>query len=125
MNPSTPEVPRSTGLLVVAAITAVVTVLLAGRMPPSMASFREMFVGLGVTPPAAAIFVMRFAHAWWVLAIASLAVLVWVAARSRIPAAEHRRMKLSLSALIALTVLSYGFVAYAIFVPLFKVGATI
>lgn len=125
MNHPTPDIPRSTGMLIVAALTATVTVLLAGRMPGSMESFHGIFTGVGVTPPAAALFVMRFAYAWWVLAIASLAVLVWVAARSRVPAAEHRRMKLSLGALIALTVSAYGFVAYAIYVPIFEIGATV
>lgn len=125
MDSPTDDIPRSTGMLVVAALTATVTVLLAGRMPSSMDSFGGMFAAFGVTPPPAATFVMRFAHVWWVLAIAALAMLVRVATRSRLTAAEHRRMKLGLVALIALTVLAYGFVAYALYTPLFKLGATV
>ena len=34
-------------------------------------------------------------------------------------------MKLTLSALIALTLLAYGFVAYAIYTPILKLGAVV
>lgn len=125
MNQPNPDNPSSRGLLIIASLSAVVTVLLAGRMPPAMASFRDMFTSFGVTPPSTATFVMDHANAWWVLAIASVATLFWIATRSRPDAAERRRMKLTLSALIALTVLAYGFVAYAIYTPIFKFGAVV
>jgi hypothetical protein len=125
MNYAPASVPRSLGLLVVAALSASVTVLFAIRMPAAMTSFREMFAAFGVNPPGAAKLVMAFAPYWWLLAIASVVVLFWVARSGQIPVAEYRRMKLTLRILIAVTVLAYGFAAYALYVPIFKLGAVV
>ena len=116
------SVPRSFGLLAIAAISATVNVLLAGRMPPSLEGFREIFKAFGVDPGAAANFVMDSPYVWWALAVASLTTLVWIARKSRVSIPEHRRMKLSLTALIVTTLLAYGFVAISIYIPIFKLG---
>jgi len=117
--------PRSLGLLAVATISATVTVLLAGRMPPALASFREMFVSFGVDPPAATKLVLSLPHIWWLLGVASLTVFVWIAAKSRPAPDELRRMKLALRAVIILTVLAYGFAAWALYTPIFALGAVV
>jgi len=122
MPEASEEIPRPIGLLIVAAISAVVTVLLAGRMPPSLESFREIFKSFGVDPGAAANFVMDAPYVWWVLGLASIALLIWIGGKSRVSIQELRRMKVSVTVLIIATVLSYGFVAYAIHVPIFKLG---
>ena len=116
-------VPRSFALLVIAAISATVNLLFAGRMPSSLESFREIFKSFGVDPGAGANFVMDAPYAWWTLALASLILLAWIARKSQVSIAEHRRMKLSLAALIITTTLAYGFVAVSIYVPIFKLGA--
>ena len=117
--------PRSIGLLAVATISATVNVLLARRMPSALANFREMFASFGVTPPAGTRFVLNFPQAWWLLAIASLAVFVWVAAKSKPPIEELRRMKLALRLVVILTVLAYGLVALALYIPLFRLGEVV
>ena len=116
---------RSVGLMAIATISATANVLLARRMPPAMVSFREMFTAFGIDPPAAAKLVMNFPHIWWLLGVASLAVFVWVAAKSKPPIEEVRRMKFALRAVIILTVLTYGFAAWALYTPIFALGAVV
>jgi hypothetical protein len=117
--------PRPLGLLALAAISATVNVLLAGRMPPALNSFREMFVSFGVDPPPVTKLVMNLPHLWWLLGVASLAVFVWVAVRSRLPIEELRRMKFALRLLIILTALAYGVAAWALYTPIFELGAVV
>ncbi|HEY6123433.1 MAG TPA: hypothetical protein VIV63_02190 [Steroidobacteraceae bacterium] len=112
-------------LLVIAAISAAVSVLLAGRMPPAMASFRDTFASLGVVPPPSAVLVFRYSQVWWVLAVGAVAVFVWIAMRASAEATELKRMKLALCLWILLTALVYGFTAYAIYTPLSGLGAAI
>jgi len=119
------SVPRSIGMLAVAAITAAVDVGLAGRMPPALASFREMYVSFGIDPPATAKLVMDAPGIWWLLGIAALAVFVWVAARSQPAPDELRRMKIALRTVIILTLLAYGFAAIALYTPIFQLGAVV
>jgi hypothetical protein len=54
-----------------------------------------------------------------------LALLVWIATRSHVTVAGNRNMKLSLVVTVLLTALMYGFAAFAIYTPLFRLGATI
>ena len=117
--------PRSRGLLAIAVITAIVNVLLAGRMPPALESFRGMFVSFGADPPTATKIVMNSPQVWWLLGVASLGVFAWVAIRSKPPIEELRRMKLALRALIILTVLAYGLAAWALYTPIFALGAVV
>jgi type II secretory pathway component PulF len=117
--------PRPRGLLAIAAISATVNVLLAGRMPPALNSFREMFVSFGVDPPPVTKLVMNFPHLWWLLGVVSLAVFVWVAVRSKLPIEELRRMKFALRLLIILTALVYGLAAWALYTPIFELGAVV
>ena len=122
----TPEtVRRSLGMLIVAAISAVFTVLLAMRLPVALQSFRALFKAFGADIPAITKFVIDTGPVWWVFAIASVSVFVWVAARAQPGVVEHRRMKLALRTVIAVTVLACGFAAIAIYSPIFKMGAVV
>lgn len=119
------EVPRSLALLAVATVTVVVTIYLAMRMPLAMESFRGLFAGFGVKPPWAAALVIGFPGIWWVFAIASVAVFLWILKASRPKRIEHGRMKLALRTVITLAVAGYVFAAIAIYMPIFKLGAVV
>jgi glucan phosphoethanolaminetransferase (alkaline phosphatase superfamily) len=117
------ERPRS--LLIAATVIAVTTTLFAGRMPAAMENFRSMFQAMGIAPSRNAELVFSLRHIWWLFALASIALLVWIARRSRITAADKVNMKVALIATVAVTALMYAFAAFAIYTPLFKLGATV
>jgi hypothetical protein len=117
--------PRPTSLLVVATIAAVTTTALATRMPRAMQNFQSMFKDLGVEPGRSAEWVFSLREIWWLFALASIALWIWLAKRSQVTAAEKSKMKMALIVTVALTALMYGFAAFAIYTPLFRLGATV
>ena len=125
MNDTAEKSPRSTVFLLTAAAWAAATLLLAGRLTAALPSFREILEGLGATTPPVTMMVLNAPHVWWVLSAASAALFVWVAAKSRVDAAERKRMKVTLGVLIALTVLAYGFAAYWLYLPIYRLGTTV
>src|SRR5689334_13478908 len=125
MNDSPDQGPRPVALLIVAAILAAVIVLFAMRAPSTMASFREVLEGFGATIPPTTLMVLNAPYAWSVLAGASVALFAWVAAKSRTTAAERKRMKWALSALVILAVLAYAFAAYWLYLPIYAMGESV
>jgi hypothetical protein len=125
VSDATETVPRSLGMLAVAAVLAAITALLAIRMPRALESFRGLFQGFGVEVSAVTKLAIRSGPVWWLFAIASVAVFVWVAARSQPSVVEYRRMKIAVRTVITLTVLAYGFAAAVLYGPIFKLGAVV
>jgi hypothetical protein len=122
---ATEPLPRPRALLVAAALIAVTTTYIAMRMPAAVRNFQAMFKELGITPISSTQLVFRIPDIWWLFALASIASLVWIATRSRVTAAEKRNMKTAMIVTVTLTALMYGFAAFAIYTPLFKIGATV
>ncbi len=119
------SVPRSFGLLVAAALTAVGTVLAAARAPRVIGEFRALYQGLGAEVTADTKPILNFPYVWWVFAIAAVSLLVWVGSKSQVSPVEERQMKRALRILIVLTGLAYGVAAYALYLPFFKLGAVV
>jgi hypothetical protein len=117
--------PRSIALLATAAITAVVTLLLAGRLTPALESFRGILEGLGAPTPPMTTMVLDATYLWWSLAAAAGALFVWVAAKPRLTAGERKYMKQALTVLIAAVVFAYAFAAYWLYLPLYTLGTTV
>jgi hypothetical protein len=117
--------PRPTSLLAAATVVAVTTTLLAARMPAAMKNFQAMFKDLGMTPTSSAELVFSVRWIWWLFALASISLWVWIAKRSTVTAADKWNMKMALIATVALTALMYAFAAFAIYTPLFKLDATV
>ena len=117
--------PRPRALLVTATLIAVTTTYLAMRMPAGIRNFQAMFKDLGIAPNSNTELVFGFPDTWWLFALASIASLVWIATRSQVTAAQKRNMKMALIVTVSLTALMYGFAAFAIYTPLFKIGATV
>jgi hypothetical protein len=68
---------------------------------------------------------MAVPDAWWVLALASIALLLWIGRRSRAPQIEIRRMKLALGALTIATGVSVAIAIIGLYLPIFKLGAVV
>jgi hypothetical protein len=94
-------------------------------MPASIRRFQEMFREFGVSPTPSTDLVFSVPDIWWLSALASIALLVWIATRSRVAVGEMWNMKMALIVTVALTALTYGFAAFAIYTPLFKLGDTV
>jgi len=116
--------PRPRSLLIAATMVAASVTYLAMHMASAVVQFRAMFKDLGLTPSASAEVVFSVPGIWWVLALASIAVLVWVATQSQFTATTKRRMKTALYVTAALAAILYGFTAFAIYPTLFELSAT-
>jgi len=127
MNISEPAelLPRPRAFVVAATLLAVTTTYLALRMPGSIRRFQEMFREFGVSPTSSTELVFSVPDIWWLFAAASIALLVWIAIRSRVAVSEMWNMKMALIATVALTALVYGFAAFAIYTPLFRLADTV
>jgi hypothetical protein len=111
-------------LLAVAVANAFATVYMALRLPSTMRTFRETFAALGTAIDPATRFVLSIPNVWWAFAIAAVAVATWIILRPRATHADYRSMRMVLSAVITATLLAFGFAAFAIYSPLFRLSAT-
>jgi len=112
--------PRPRSLLIAATLTAASVTCLSGHMAEAVVNFRSMFKDLGLAPSASARLVFSVPQIWWLLALASITEMVWVATQPQLTAAVKRRMKTAMFVTAALTAITYGFTAFAIYTPLFK-----
>lgn len=119
------QIDRPIGTLIAAVTLAVSTLALAGRMPATMQSFREMFASFGAELPGVTLFALAHPYAWWMLAVPAAALMVWIVSRSRVSRGELSRMRRSLVALLVITLLSYAAVAWAIYRPIFGMAKVV
>jgi len=112
--------PRPRSLLIAATLIAASITYLSGHMAAAVVGFRSMFKDLGLTPSPSAELVFSAPGIWWLFALASIAVLVWVATQPQLTAVVKRRMKAAMFATVAFTAVTYGFTAFAIYTPLFR-----
>ena len=119
------QIERPTGTLVSAIALAAATLGLAGRMPSAMESFHEMFSAFGADLPGVTKFVLAFPYIWWLLALAAVALLIWIIRKSHVTREELGRMKRGLVLLFAATLAAYALVAVAIYWPIFKLGQAV
>jgi hypothetical protein len=116
---------RPLGLLIVAAVLTFSTIYAALRTHGLMDHFRELLAAFGSDLSPLTSFVLDAPNFWWIVAIPAGGVFLWIAARSRVTATERARMKAALIGALLFAVLVYGLVAYALYSPLFKLGAAI
>ena len=124
MNPEE-QIERPVGTLITAVILAVTTTWIAIRFPATLASFDEMFRSFGADLTASTRLVLRLPYAWWLLALPALALLARVSTRQRLRRAELRRTKIALRLMLIATGLAFGLAAWAIYLPIFKLGAAV
>jgi hypothetical protein len=111
---------RPTGLMIAAILEGWTALYAAYSAPETLRQFAVLFKGFGDDLPGATKLILAAPYAWWPLAVIGIAMAIWIIARPRITPAEHRRMKLAVCAYGALLAIAFGFGAYAIYVPIFK-----
>ena len=124
MNPEE-QIERPVGTLITAVLLAVTTTWIAIRFPATLDSFDAMFRSFGADLPAPTRLVLRLPYAWWLLALPAIALLARVSARPRLTRAELRRMKIAQRLMLIAAGLAFGLAAWAIYLPIFKLGAVV
>jgi hypothetical protein len=116
---------RSLGLLVAAAIEAWTAAYTAFTAPSTLKNFRGLFAGFGAELPASTRALLDMPWLWFVFAFAAIALLVWIGVRARPTDVERRRMKRALWIFGIAFGLTTAWAAYALYVPLFRLGAVV
>jgi len=116
---------RPLGTLIVASFEAFVGLIAAIRMPATIGNFEELFKGFGAGLPAVTRFVLAFRHGWWLFAIVAIAILVWIVRRPPQTRVERRRQMWSVVAFAVAFGAFWGFVALALYLPIFRLGSVV
>ena len=119
------QIERPNGTLFSAIALAAAVLAFAGRMPAALQSFKDIFQGFGADLPGITKFVIGFPQLWWILALASIALLVWIIARPRVTRDELARMKLGLVVIFATALIVITVTAWAVFWPIFQLGKAV
>jgi len=123
--PDGDTIARPAGLMIAAILEGWTALYAAYNAPETLRQFAVLFKGFGADLPGATKLILSAPYAWWPLAVVGVALAIWIIARPRITPAEHRRMKLAVRVLGALLAIAFGFGLYAIYVPIFKLGAVV
>jgi hypothetical protein len=118
-------VARPTGLMIAAILEGWTALYAAYSAPETLREFAVLFKGFGADLPKATKLILAAPYAWWPLAVIGIAMAIWIIARPRITPAEHRRMKIAVRVYGVVLGIAFAFGAYAIYLPLFKLGAVV
>ena len=119
------EIERPIGLVITSVITAWVSLTAALRAPDTLRQFESLFQGFGADLPAATFIALKSGWAWWLFAIPGIALALWILMRARITRAQHRSMKIAVRSYTALLGLAIVFTAWALYAPIFRLGAVV
>ena len=117
-------VPRPTGLLIVAVIIACMCIGTI-HIPRAIDSFEELFKVFGADLPAVTRLVLATRYAWYLFAAIGISLAAWIIARSNVGRAEIARMKLAVTSFILLFLLAFGITFFALYLPIFRLGAVV
>ena len=116
---------RPLGLLVTAVIIGCVSGYAAIRTTAAIRSFEEMFEGFGADLPDITRLVLAMPYLWYLFAAIGIPLATWILARPRVGRAELANMKLAARLFIIVFALAFGVTAYALYMPLFELGAVV
>ncbi len=117
--------PRPAAMFAVSAAMAVFTVYAGVRTRGITAQFRELFESFGAPVSPLTQFVLDAPNFWWVIAVPAVGVFLWIALKPQVSETELRRMKLALIGVVLFGAAVYGFVAYALYSPMFELGKVV
>ena len=117
--------PRPVALLAASAALAVFTVYAAIRSYSVMDNFREVLEGFGAKIPPLTEFILNAPNFWWLIAAPAVGVFIWIAMKPRVAEVERSRMRTALIAIVVFGVALYGFVAQALYRPIFELGQSV
>ena len=118
-------IDRPAGTLIAATILLVTSSWMSYRMPSTIRSFEEMFMSFGADISGPTRWVLAMPHFWLIFVALAVPLFTWIVARARVTREEYGRMKLALGAMIVTMVLTYGLAAWAIYLPILKLGQAI
>jgi len=118
-------IPRPLGLLIHSGIVAGTALMAASMWANNIERFRELFRGFGAELPAATRFILGAAWIWYLLAICGAALGAWVINKPIVNGPELRRMKLAVRAFTLVVGLFIAFAIYAVYAPIFALGAVV
>ncbi len=116
---------RPLGLLVTAVIIGSVSAYSAIRTSAAIRSFEEIFESFGAELPDITRLVLAMPYLWYLFAAAGIPLAAWILARPRISRAEYLRMKLAARLYLVVFALAFSFTAYALYVPIFRLGTVV
>jgi hypothetical protein len=118
-------VVRPRGLSIVAIVSAVVTVILAGIVPQHLESFRALFADFGAEIPWLSQVALGGAWIWTLLAVAAVGIAIWIAGARVGTRVTIRRMRLTLVAYLVLLVAAFLVTLIALYLPVFTLGRVV
>jgi type II secretory pathway component PulF len=117
--------PRPAAMFAASAAMAVFTVYAGVRTRGLTTQFRELFESFGTPIPPLTQFVLQAPNLWWVIAMPAVSVFLWIAFKPQVTETERRRMKLAVIGVVLFGAAVYGFVAYALYTPMFELGKAV
>lgn len=124
-EPGPDEIERPIGLVITSVIECSLALAWAFRASAALEQFEVVFRGFGADLPLITRLVLKSAWLWWPLALTGAAIAVWIAMHARISRLEFRRMKLALRVYGLVLGISVATLVYALYAPIFKLGAVV
>ena len=117
--------PRPLGLLISSALPAAFAVYAGLRTTNLMQAKRDLFEGLGAPIPPLTAMVLDWPNLWWIIAIPAVLVFAWIAAKSSVTRSQKTRMKLAVAGVVLFGAAVYGFVLYAMMLPMWAMSGAV
>ena len=118
-------IARPIGLMITALIVACAATVTAMRTPATLRQYRAMFTEFGADLETPTRIVLATPWAWWLFALGAIVLAVWVIARPHVTRAQYRNMKLAVRTFTVIFGLAIAFAVYALYSPIFKLGAAV
>jgi type II secretory pathway component PulF len=118
-------VARPLGLLIHAWVLAFVGVIVALSAGHVIFQYESLFKGFGAELSASTRFVLASTWLWRLMGVCALALGVWVMVKSELTRARLRTMKLAVRAFTGVFGSFAAFSIYALYVPIFALGAVV
>ena len=116
---------RPAGLLIAAIIEAWTAGYTAITAPSTLKEFRSLFAGFGADLPGSTKALLAMPFLWMPFALVAIGILIWIGVTAQPSEAEKRRMKLALWILGIAFGLTIAWAAFALYVPIFKLGSVV
>ena len=119
------ELERPVGLVITSVIGAAFALTWALKAPGTIGQFADMFRQFGADMPTITGLVLHTGWICWFVALPGLAIMLWIAMHSRITRQQFRQMKLAERLYCLVLGMAVATVAYALYAPIFRLGAVV
>lgn len=116
---------RPVGLLIAAVIEAWTAGYVAFTAPSTLQEFRSLFAGFGADLPGSTKALLALPFLWMPFAVTAIGLMIWIGVRAQPTEIEKRRMQRALWIFGIAFGVSIAWAAFALYVPIFKLGAVV